>query len=364
MPYDAYGNEIPSKANPFVDSLRFGSIGGIGQLVYHLFLFEEYDWDYDKEGTLVAYPICGPGKEPILYTKDSPTGYEILSSLYNLAKKINDPSNDEPYTEQILNWCKKYSHPYGIEFIHAGLADEDFSAEQLGFLVERDGRFSIAQFMQDLEKLYQATQFSFALDRLCADDESVALALHIDGKHFEGLPFFNQYRFDPDDAPFISYGDAEGDLLKEMQMEREAQMEYDADNEAWGIEAGEGFARDPLEDYEALRQQLLDLLPSFNLRLKTDPKTCKAVFAADVESVFDIAWFALARKISEDAVPEGALAQYDEDEGIIMTCQFCGEAYVREKGSRRITCGSEECQRARKRMNTRNRRANMKRSTQ
>ena len=236
--------------------------------------------------------------------------------------------------------------------------DEEFSAERFGFLVERDGRFSFAQFMRDLEKLYQATQFSFALDRLRANDDAAALALDEDGKYFQGLPFFNQYRFDPDDSPFVFYGEAEGDLLEEMRLEQEAQIEYDADSEEWGETKAEGFVRDPLADYDNLREQLLDLLPSFNLRLKTDSKTRKAVFAADVESVFDIAWFALARKISEDAVPESVLAQRSEDEGIIMTCQFCGEAYVREKGSRRITCGREECQRARLRINKRNSRKN------
>ena len=39
MPYDAYGNEIPSKADKRTGFLSFGDIGGVGQLVYHNFRF-------------------------------------------------------------------------------------------------------------------------------------------------------------------------------------------------------------------------------------------------------------------------------------------------------------------------------------
>ena len=46
MPYDAYGNYIPSKADKRTDVLSYDAIGGVGHLIYHLVRFKEYELDY------------------------------------------------------------------------------------------------------------------------------------------------------------------------------------------------------------------------------------------------------------------------------------------------------------------------------
>ena len=97
-------------------------------------------------------------------------------------------------------------------------------------------------------------------------------------------------------------------------------------------------------------------MPDFRVRLKVNPKTRKKVFAADVHSVFDICWYTLARKMSEDVAPEDKGTSADKKEkpaGVVMSCPFCGEAFVR-RSNRSVICGKPECEKARKAMNQRN----------
>lgn len=351
MPYDLFDNYEPITQRLSSDVLDMGTIGGIGQVVYHLFRFQDYDWDYDASGVLMAQPICRKGCEPILYDMEFPTGKEILVGLYNLALRINDPTEEKSYPELILNWCKKNAHPYAVDFMYEGLKDKSFDADQLGFLIEKDGAFSIDQFMRDLERLYHAVSLNLAFDQMCAGNDDPAYNLSEDGRHFSGLPFFEKFRYDPDDTPALDYTPAGGDLLKEMQMDAAARGTQGA---------SDYFVRVPFDEYESLQELMVDIMPSFHLRLKIDPKTRKAVFSADIQSVFDIAWLTLAQKIAEDPPPERNDAMREEVEGVVMMCRFCGKAFIRKPRTRQITCGDPVCDRARKAMNKRNSRAQQK----
>ena len=107
---------------------------------------------------------------------------------------------------------------------------------------------------------------------------------------------------------------------------------------------------------------MVDIMPDFRIRLKVNPRTRKMVFAADVHSVFDICWYTLARKMSEDVAPEDKGTSADKKEkrdGVVLSCPFCGEAFVR-RWNRTKTCGSVKCEKARKAMNQRNSRKKRK----
>ena len=88
--YDEFDYEInrPKLRKP---ALGFGDIGGAGQIIYNLVRFEEYDWDNVKDRDVII-PLCDANHSFILPNEKSPTGKEILTSLYNLAKKINKKS--------------------------------------------------------------------------------------------------------------------------------------------------------------------------------------------------------------------------------------------------------------------------------
>lgn len=361
MPYDSYGNYVPSNAIKTTDTFGYDAIGGVGQLIYHLVRFKEYELDYTPSDVLIARPYCQKGYEPELYTNDSPTGAELTASIFNLAAKINDPSVERPHTDLIIEWCKKYGHPYAIDSIHAYMMEPQYKLEEDGYFIERDATFSIDDFMRDLERFFQAMRMHFAFEEMCQGYDYWAEILYKDGEHFAGLPFFEQYKYDPEDAPKLDYSSANGDLLKMMQMDAEAA-------EAEGVtDSDDEFSRVVFDYYEELQEKLVDMMPDFRVRLKVDPKTRKMVFAADVHSVFDICWYTFARKLSEDVAPEDKDRRqkdtdvYDKNvnEGVVMSCPFCGEAFVR-RNNRSIICGKPECQKARKRMNKQNSRKKQK----
>lgn len=123
-----------------------------------------------------------------------------------------------------------------------------------------------------------------------------------------------------------------------------------------------GFKRTPFDYYEELQEIIADLIPDFRIRLKVDPRTRRMVFAADVHSVFDICWYTLARKLSEDVAPDDKGLQVSKNakkDGIVMSCPFCGEAFIR-RWNRSVTCGKIECDRARQRKNKQNSRKKQK----
>ena len=176
--------------------------------------------------------------------------------------------------------------------------------------------------MWNLERFYQAMRMYFAVEQMCLGNDELALTLHEDGRHFDGLPFFEQYRHDPEDNPEVDYSSAGGDLLKMMQLDAEVTKDR---------QHHDGFVRVPFDYYEELQQKMVDMMPDFRVRLKVNPKTRKMVFAADVHSVFDICWYTLARKMSEDVAPEDKGTSADKKEkpaGVVMSCPFCGEAFV------------------------------------
>ncbi len=346
MPYNWNGDYVPSKADRTTDILGFKEIGGVGQLVYHPVRFKEYTLGNDNK-EYCAFPICKPEYEPTFPTDDSISGKDLLVSLCNLAKLIDDWNNTIPYDQLIILWCKENMHPYNIDYVYQGLTEKGFDIN--GFdaeCVARDGIFSINDFMKDLEKLYVTALFYEALDGVCVADEDAAYHLYKEGKHFEGLPFFERFK-SRNDIPDIDVSSASGNIVEEMKLYNEYQKSHPEEF----FPDGE-FASEPYDNYDELRNMLIERIPDFNMRLKINPKTNRIEFSADVNSVFDIAWFTLARLISEDPAPEDAGQSEERPEGIMICCRHCGDFLIR-RNSRQEYCDKPECQKARNAKNQR-----------
>ncbi|MPM67164.1 hypothetical protein SDC9_114081 [bioreactor metagenome] len=88
----------------------------------------------------------------------------------------------------------------------------------------------------------------------------------------------------------------------------------------------------------------MDIIPDFHMRLKVNPRNNSVIFAADVHSVFDMAWFTLARMIVDFGPPENAEQRKKEYEGTLTTCPICGKAFIR-KNNRHTYCDKIECKR-------------------
>mgnify|MGYP000009741286 len=106
------------------------------------------------------------------------------------------------------------------------------------------------------------------------------------------------------------------------------------------------FATTSYDDYDELRNALIDIIPEFTMKLKVDPRTNRLEFSTDINSVFDIAWLTLARMLSEDPAPEDKGKSDNRPEGIMIRCRNCGKFIIR-KSNRQEFCDAEECQKVR-----------------
>ena len=355
MPYDAFGKFTASQTDITTDTLGFGEIGGVGQLIYSLFRFKKYTVSYTDNGDILAYPSCHSEGELDFHNSEDLIGADLLASLYNLALKINDFSEEKSFVELIIEWCESVAYPYFIDEINALLLDKEFDFEQCSFLLEKDGVFSINDFMRDLERLYQVTSFAFALEQMEKGFDDACFDLANDGRYFSGVPFLEKYKADmpeySDDWKTNSHI-SPLDLLLEMQADSKNAKPIHINTKE------EGFARVPYDDFEELRDKLIDMIPDFRMRLKVNRKRNRVVLAADIHSVFDIAWHTLARKICEDPMPrlKQKMSELDRDERpVVLTCPICGRAFVRKgKANRKTYCGNPECNKRRLAQNTRN----------
>ena len=135
--------------------------------------------------------------------------------------------------------------------------------------------------------------------------------------------------------------DAKGNIIEEMRIDNECIKNHPAKKTPTGE-----FATTPYDDYDELRNALIDISPEFTMKLKVDPRTNRLEFSTDINSVFDIAWLTLARMLSEAPAPEDKGKSDNHPEGIMIRCRNCGKFIIR-KSNRQEFCDAEECQKAR-----------------
>ena len=349
MPIDWNDETIPSETDKTTDILGFKEIGGVGQLIYHPFRFKKYELDIDNGSDYYATPFCRPGYEPTFPKDVFLSGQGVLASLCNLAMQINSFENQIPYTQLIMEWCTNNMHPYDIDFIYSEL-NESFNINNFDAgIVERDGTFEIGTFLDDLGKLYNAVMFYVALESVCIADDEVTYDSSKEGKYFDGYSFFDKYKHHSVAIPdALDYRNAKGNLIKEVQIDNEYIKNHPTEKSPI-----RKFATTPYDDYDELRNALIDIIPEFTIKLKVDSRTNRLEFSTNIHSVFDIAWLTLARMLSEDPLLEDKGNSDNRPEGIMIRCRNCGKFIIR-KSNRQEFCDSEDCQKAR---NTRKQKA-------
>lgn len=336
-----------SKADLSTDFLGFGEIGGVGQLVYHHIRFPEYEWVSRDDPEFPTQPVINKKSPPDMNPKGGMTGKDILISLCELARRIDDFDEPTPYYELIIVWCKEHMHPYQVDYLYRALNDKEFDIASIDAkLLSQDAAFTIAQFMKDLEKLYNAARLYIAMEALCVLDNEKAYNLYHEGRHFEAPSIFEHYKHNIE-IPDIDVSAANGDILEEMRIYNEYMQTHPELQPPNGV-----FAVEPYDDFEVLQDWLIDCIPDFRLRLKRNPETKTLVFAADVTSVFDIAWYTLARMLSEDPPLEKKGFAENRPEGILICCHNCGRFFIRNKRTQQY-CDLPECQKARNAKNQR-----------
>lgn len=358
MPLNWNDEQITSKADKTTDILGLKELGGVGQLVYHPFRFRTYTYGFDGKKQLV-YPDCRPGNEPEFPPPKGLSGKELLISLCNLAKVIDSYDNKVPKEQLILKWCMENMHPYRIDFIYGELSHNFDINSVMADIIERDAIFEIEQFIKDLEDLYNAVRFYVTLKGLIYSDDDIAYNLYQKGRYFESFNYFENYKHASPDISDDVYEEIESsskNIIDQMQRLNK----YMNDHPAELPPDGEfDFNNNPYDDYDRLRSQLVEFIPDFNMKLKFNAATGRFDFSADIDSVFDIAWYTLARMISEDPSLENRQRERNKPQGIIICCRHCGKFLIKHS-NRQEFCESEECQRVR---NARKQMAYRKRKT-
>lgn len=323
-----------------------GEIGGIPELVYKPIRFKEYTCEPYNLQTWIKPKIVG--SDSFMTELDADDDYELFTgktifcALYNLGKYLNDERIDigDP-VERIVEFCTEYIHPYFIDELDDLIEQGGFGAYSM---LEKQAAFRADQFLQSLGRFYNAASLYFALEDIKRKKPEAALHLAEDGRFFDGLPFFERYlhpipegEWNTDDA-----SDA-FDIVHEMQREQTVP------------------SKTPHLFYKEMTGKLADIMPDFRVRVKVEPRTERMVLAADVNSVFDIAWFVLARLITSG---ERRVKQEKSVEGLpkelaVVICPNCSEAFAR-RSNRQQFCTKEECRKAHNALRQKNYRENKK----
>ena len=127
------------------------------------------------------------------------------------------------------------------------------------------GTFDVSDFVKDLCKLGSAYEYYDVLMKVRYNhDVAAGRALYYEGRICDSMPFLEKFRrFDNDEQYLCEFN----------------------------------------KEYKDLMSNVLDMFPDIRWRLKMNPKSGKIEMGADVQSVFDIAWYTFARMVADVAPP-------------------------------------------------------------
>lgn len=349
-----YGQKYSSKADNAADVITMADVGGIGTLIYHTFRFKDYEYDDMPDGQLALTPLVYKGYEPDVDKDNTLNGSDLFAELYNLGKKINDFSEKKSFDELIIRFCKTVAHPYDIDTIYMLLTEDKANTEKHGYMISEEAMFPVSDLKRDIEHFYHGAQLYFALRQIADGEDYDYLSLSEGGRHFDGIYVFDRFRSpvmpgteqdDPEVDAFepVSKEDWEKIFTKTVaERKRYEQFIEEHKHELYK------YTPQPIDDFYHLRGKLMDMIPDFRMRLKVDPKTNKVVFAADVHSVFDIAWYTLARYMVDVQLTDEGTNEKHYSNAKVCVCKCCGKAFIRPaKQNRRQYCGEPYCDRKR-----------------
>ena len=297
------------------DHIGFNEIGGAGEIVYRVVRFKRYCADVDEQGKQIIQPVIFPGMEPVEGFDYNLNGTELLYSLVNLYHELNDPDSIVPVSYRICAWCRENVQPYAFGMLSSMMEDYGKDSWREWPLLQREASFWVDAFTHDLCYIGATMDFYRALIAATVEkDTQKARALYYEGKLEDGFPFFEKYRNILDD----------GEYIRAVQ-----------------------------NDYDELTEYLIGMFPEHKMKLKKNRQTGKIGMYGDIDSVFDLAWYAFAREVATDAPPPDT----DPDSALLygsssyICCLSCGR-YVKRTGPRQRYCDDPDCQAVRKRMNS------------
>ena len=287
-------------------------------MIYTAVRFSGYTIDYDKRDRSGYFtPVVDKDHLPSAAVDYSIKGHEILYSLSNMYHILNRGPYPNDARGAVMEWRVKYMHPFNTVELEK-LCNKSGKLTEADFIaIRRAASFTFYEFFDELNNLASANFYYSALKKAKEDrDTYLARSTYYTGNYYkDGLPFFEKYRNIRDDKEYLKRID---------------------------------------EDYPELLDKLISLFPKFQMSLQLNEDTGRVGIYSHIDSVFDIAWFALARIVAREAPPEDS----DDEKPLYsnepyICCNACG-TYVKRTGLRQQYCNEPACQKARKRRNQKN----------
>ena len=321
-------------------------VGGIGDLIFDTIQFPDYE--IDKEDGLLI-PLYKEDSKVLNGSHRYLTGDQLLCSLYNFYDELNQSGSTAFDFEKVRKWCIDNVQPYNLRELYLDLTEKDYSYGWNSRIVMKDGILSVKEFLDDCEKLYNHYSFYLAIEDLKKGKQRRAYNLYNADRRSEGYPFFEGYkRKEKPELPDLGL-DEDMDIVEQMKAEHaywEAHPDED-DGKEITIETYRGFGKSPIKDLDYFNELLIEGFPTFKMQLGRIPQTNSTGLLVQVNSVFDIAWYAFASQITMNASPNEDYDLYKP-----RVCVACQKLFI-PNGPRAEYCDETECQRARKRKNRR-----------
>ena len=269
-------------------------IGGIGDIKIKAVRFPFYEAKDRQNDDFILHPYIDNNGEPEVKLPFYLTGQEMLSDLLNLYKKINDMSI-EAALPVIIKWCTTHIHPYYPPELMRKPPEWDWSTHwvNLEFDATGIGGFSVRDMIDELKELYITSIALFTMLAIQRGEIDQAKKLYYSNIGTESLGF---------------------DLFEHFSMEKQYTRAF-------------------------LFEDIGLSVPRFQMGLQYDENAQRLVFAPMIESVFDMAWYAVSRVI---AVNAPALNTWDGKQSITY-CEACGNFFIKD-GNRQKYCKDPECQ--------------------
>ena len=337
----------------YKERLQMADIGGVGSITYKKVIYSGYIYVASDDGQF----IVPTSKKPVINPQEDYdlTGEKILIEVCNLARDINlfdvdytlpDENKKEirrarkkSYVDLIIDWCSTHMHPYDIEDLYEKYHIGRDGVEPVAFDDGLDGSFKLSDFMRDLAYVNGVFTAYYALIETINGNPYRAYELYQEGRYFDTLDIFEKYKYT------ITYDDYEEDpnwdVIKAMQESNKHQHVKENNMKE--------FKNAVIADKDNILQFLSSMIPDLKMTLLY--KNNKVAFTANVNSIFDICWYTIARFIATNS---GSL---DLDLSIdtenfrsthVGVCRSCGR-WMEMKSNRQLYCDREDCQKDRNR---------------
>ena len=337
----------------YKEKLQMADIGGIGNITYKKVVYSNYEYVLTDEGAIIhptdSKPVINPQEDYDL------TGEALLVELCNLARDINKYDVDSSLPTEnkksirdaqrkgcvdlIIDWCKNNMHPYDIEDLFEKYHIGNNEVEPIIYNDGYDGTFKLSDFMKELSYVYAVFTAYYAFIDAINGNPATAYNLYEEGRYFDTLDIFEKYKTT---TTYDEYEeDPSWDIVRAMQEANK--HEHTRKNSI------DEFRKSLIKDKDEILTFLSSMIP--NLKMCLIYKNSKAVFTANINSVFDICWYTLSRFIATNSGSLDLDLSIDTEDfrsTHVGVCRSCGR-FMEMKSNRQLYCKRTDCQKDRNR---------------